>query len=172
MLAVGADLKNTITLAIDGEAFVSQHIGDLDHYAGSQAFQRDHRRSHARCMTFERGSLMVAHDSHPQYVSTQYGLELPAAAQLPVQHHRAHIASVLAEARRGTQPVIGVASTAPAMATMAASGAARFSREACAGISAGRASESSGARRRRCGGAASGAGRGRVPGADWMDLPI
>ena len=39
MLAVGADLKNTITLVVDGQAFVSQHIGDLDHYQAFQAFQ-------------------------------------------------------------------------------------------------------------------------------------
>src|SRR5580692_5702714 len=35
ILALGADLKNTITLVIDGQAFVSQHIGDLDHYESS-----------------------------------------------------------------------------------------------------------------------------------------
>ena len=39
LLAVGADLKNTITLVVDGQAFVSQHIGDLDHYQAFQAFQ-------------------------------------------------------------------------------------------------------------------------------------
>ena len=40
MLAVGADLKNTITLVVDGQAFVSQHIGDLDHSGALQAFSR------------------------------------------------------------------------------------------------------------------------------------
>ena len=39
LLAVGADLKNTVTLVVDGQAFVSQHIGDLDHYQAFQAFQ-------------------------------------------------------------------------------------------------------------------------------------
>jgi len=39
LLAVGADLKNTITLVVDGQAFVSQHIGDLEHYQSFQAFQ-------------------------------------------------------------------------------------------------------------------------------------
>ncbi len=38
-LAVGADLKNSVTLVVDGQAFVSQHIGDLDHYQAFQAFQ-------------------------------------------------------------------------------------------------------------------------------------
>ena len=39
ILAVGADLKNTITLVVDGQAFVSQHIGDLDHYQSLRAFK-------------------------------------------------------------------------------------------------------------------------------------
>jgi hydrogenase maturation protein HypF len=39
ILALGADLKNTITLVVDGQAFVSQHIGDLDHYQSFRAFQ-------------------------------------------------------------------------------------------------------------------------------------
>ena len=39
ILALGADLKNTITLVVDGQAFVSQHIGDLDHYDAFRAFQ-------------------------------------------------------------------------------------------------------------------------------------
>jgi hydrogenase maturation protein HypF len=38
VLALGADLKNTITLVVDGQAFVSQHIGDLDHYQSLRAF--------------------------------------------------------------------------------------------------------------------------------------
>src|SRR5580692_2453848 len=40
VLAVGADLKNAITLVVDGQAFVSQHIGDLDHYGSRQAFEQ------------------------------------------------------------------------------------------------------------------------------------
>ena len=39
ILALGADLKNAITLVVDGQAFVSQHIGDLDHYDAFRAFQ-------------------------------------------------------------------------------------------------------------------------------------
>ncbi len=39
ILALGADLKNTVTLVVNGQAFVSQHIGDLDHYQSLRAFQ-------------------------------------------------------------------------------------------------------------------------------------
>ena len=44
LLALGADLKNTITLVVDGQAFVSQHIGDLDHYQAFRAFEEDGER--------------------------------------------------------------------------------------------------------------------------------
>ena len=39
ILALGADLKNAITLVVGGQAFVSQHIGDLDHYEAARAFE-------------------------------------------------------------------------------------------------------------------------------------
>ena len=44
ILAVGADLKNTVTLVVDGQAFVSQHIGDLDHFEALRIFRADHSR--------------------------------------------------------------------------------------------------------------------------------
>ena len=49
ILAVGADLKNTITLVVDGQAFVSQHIGDLDHYTACRAFEETDRTTCWRC---------------------------------------------------------------------------------------------------------------------------
>ena len=50
ILALGADLKNTITLVVDGQAFVSQHIGDLDHYEAFRAFQETDSQICCRCM--------------------------------------------------------------------------------------------------------------------------
>jgi hydrogenase maturation protein HypF len=52
--------------------------------------------------------LMVAYDAHPQYFSSVYALELPAARFLPIQHHRAHVASVLAEHAAWDKRVLGV----------------------------------------------------------------
>jgi hydrogenase maturation protein HypF len=52
--------------------------------------------------------LLVVHDAHPQYVSTLYALELGAAEKRAVQHHRAHIASVIAERGAWDQHVLGV----------------------------------------------------------------
>ncbi len=107
ILAVGADLKNAITLVVDGQAFVSQHIGDLEHYSSFQAFQAT---IHDLISMYEvnRGDLLLAHDAHPQYASTAYALDLQAARKTAVQHHRAHVASVLAERQAWDTRVVGV----------------------------------------------------------------
>jgi hydrogenase maturation protein HypF len=107
VLALGADLKNTITLAVDGQAFVSQHIGDLDHYPAFRAFQETVRDLVAM-YDVRWEDLLVVHDSHPQYVSTAHASELPAAGRCAVQHHRAHLASVLAERGAWDETVVGV----------------------------------------------------------------
>jgi hydrogenase maturation protein HypF len=108
VLAVGADLKNTVTLVVGGEAFVGQHIGDLGHYEALQAF-RETIRDLLEMYEVEEDELTVVHDLHPQYASTQHALELPAKRRLAVQHHRAHVASVLAERGAFDERVIGVA---------------------------------------------------------------
>jgi hydrogenase maturation protein HypF len=107
ILAVGADLKNTVTLVVDGQAFVSQHIGDLDHYQAFEAF-RETIRDFLSMYQVRSEDLVVVRDGHPQYVSTTHALELPAAERCSVQHHRAHIASVLAEREAWQEPVLGV----------------------------------------------------------------
>jgi hydrogenase maturation protein HypF len=107
ILAMGADLKNTITLVVDGQAFVSQHMGDLDHYQAFRAFQATVRDLLAM-YEIQPDKLLVAHDAHPQYVSTLHALELEAAEKRTVQHHRAHIASVIGERGAWDQRVIGV----------------------------------------------------------------
>jgi hydrogenase maturation protein HypF len=107
LLAVGADLKNTITLVVDGQAFVSQHIGDLDHYGSLQSFDQT-IRDLVSMYEVSWDDLLVVHDLHPQYASTLHALGLPAPEKLAVQHHRAHIASVLAEKEAWDERVIGV----------------------------------------------------------------
>lgn len=95
ILALGADLKSAITLVVDGQAFVSQHLGDLDRYAALEAF-RETVEDMLRMYEVDRDALLVVHDAHPQYASTQHALGMPGE-HVAVQHHRAHIASVLAE---------------------------------------------------------------------------
>jgi hydrogenase maturation protein HypF len=107
ILAVGADLKNAITLVVDGQAFVSQHIGDLGHYESLRAFQET-IQDLISMYEVRPEELLVAHDSHPQYVSTAHALGLGIPQSLAVQHHRAHIASVLAERGAWDTRVVGV----------------------------------------------------------------
>ena len=71
LLAVGADLKNSVTLVVDGQAFVSQHIGDLDHYQAFQAFQET-IRDLVSMYEVSWDDLLVVHDAHPQYRSTTH----------------------------------------------------------------------------------------------------
>jgi hydrogenase maturation protein HypF len=107
VLAVGADLKNTITLVVGGQAIISQHIGDLEHYDAMRAFDET-IRDLTSMYRVRWKDLLVAHDAHPGYLSTIRGRDLPAADTRMVQHHRAHIASVLAEREAWHTKVIGV----------------------------------------------------------------
>jgi hydrogenase maturation protein HypF len=107
ILAVGADLKNAVTLVVDGQAFVSQHIGDLDHYESRESFHKT-IQDLVSMYELDWDSLLVVHDCHPEYASTLSALEFPAREKYAVQHHRAHIASVLAEREAWDRRVIGV----------------------------------------------------------------
>ncbi len=107
ILALGADLKNTITLVVDGQAFVSQHIGDLDHYQSLRAFQET-IDDLVSMYEVRWDDLLVVHDLHPEYRSTKHAATRVGSGAHAVQHHRAHIASVLAERQEWTKQVIGV----------------------------------------------------------------
>jgi hydrogenase maturation protein HypF len=108
VLACGAELKNTFCLARGHHAFVSHHIGDLENAETLRSFTEG--IEHFRRL-FDIAPEVVAHDLHPEYLSTKYALDLADAAGLDlvgVQHHHAHIASCLAD-NRAAGPVIGVA---------------------------------------------------------------
>lgn len=109
ILALGADLKNTITLVVNGQAFVSQHIGDLEHYQAFRAFEQTIRDLVAM-YDINWDDLMIVRDLHPQYFSTTHAatLRVDGAMPLAVQHHRAHVASVLAEHGAWHTRVLGV----------------------------------------------------------------
>jgi len=107
ILAVGADLKNTITLVVDGQGFMSQHIGDLGHYDSLRAF-KETIQDLISMYEVRPEELLVAYDSHPQYASSSHALALGIPQRLAVQHHCAHVASVLAERGDWEKRVIGV----------------------------------------------------------------
>ena len=107
ILALGADLKNAITLVVDGQAIVSQHIGDLEHYPARQAFTRT-IADLTSMYDVRWEDVVIAYDAHPEYASSVAARELPGACAIAVQHHRAHIASVLAERGAWEQSVLGV----------------------------------------------------------------
>jgi len=105
VLACGAELKNTFCLARDRHAFVSHHVGDLENAETLRSFTEG--IEHFRRL-FDVDPQVVAHDLHPEYLSTKYALELDGVDLLGVQHHHAHIASCLADTGEDG-PVIGVA---------------------------------------------------------------
>ncbi|MFR9775716.1 carbamoyltransferase HypF [Micromonospora sp. MS34] len=105
VLACGAELKNTFCVAKGQRAFVSHHIGDLENYETLRAFT-DGIAHFTRL--FDVRPEIVAHDLHPEYLSSKYALQRDDVELLGVQHHHAHIASCLAD-NGESGPVIGVA---------------------------------------------------------------
>lgn len=108
ILALGADLKNTIALVVSGQVFVSQYIGDLEHAGCYRAF-KETIKDFCDMYRIKASELTVVRDSHPQYYSGAYASELDFSSLISVQHHRAHIASVLAEKRLFDRQVLGIA---------------------------------------------------------------
>ena len=105
VLAVGAELKNTVCLTRGKEAFLSQHIGDLENLETLHSFE--HAIDHLEKI-LEIKPKCIAHDLHPDYLSTQWAIARDDPPRLAVQHHHAHIASVMAE-QKLTGPVLGLA---------------------------------------------------------------
>ncbi len=94
LLACGAQQKAAFCLARGRRAWVSHHIGDLEHYPALLAY-RSGIEHFERLFALEPA--LVAHDLHPDYASTAYALEREGAELVGVQHHHAHLAACLAE---------------------------------------------------------------------------
>ncbi len=104
VLALGGHLKNTVSLKIGSNVFISQHLGDLETPGSRQAFEQ--------AMTslkelYQPKIDLVACDRHPDYASTAEARRLPYPID-PVQHHHAHIVSCMAE-NGITNEVLGLA---------------------------------------------------------------
>ena len=105
VLAVGGHLKNTFCMAVGRHAYVSPHIGNLETPASYEALGGAVARMIA---LLNIAPEVVAHDRHPDYLSTRFAMEFPASRRIAVQHHHAHVLSCVAE-HQCTEPVIGVA---------------------------------------------------------------
>jgi len=105
VVGLGPMLKATICLTKGDQAFVSQHIGDLESL-GTMQFYRE-TLEHLLGVLGVSPQLCVA-DLHPDYPSTHYALEQNRWPVVRLQHHVAHIYAVLAE-HRLTEPVLGLA---------------------------------------------------------------
>jgi hydrogenase maturation protein HypF len=105
VLGVGAELKNTVCITRNREAFLSQHIGDLENLETLRSFE--HTIEHLQ-QILQVEPRCIVHDLHPDYLSTQWALERKDVALLAVQHHHAHVAAVIAE-HRLEGPVLGLA---------------------------------------------------------------
>jgi hydrogenase maturation protein HypF len=107
VLAVGGQLKVTFALGRGRQAFLSHHMGDLDHFEAYKAFVKDVALYEE---LFGVRPQCVAHDLHPDYVTTGYARKRASVLGIPllaVQHHHAHMVSCMAE-HGLTAPVIGV----------------------------------------------------------------
>jgi len=106
-LAVGGDLKNTFCVAQGDQAWVSPHLGDMADLETLEAFDR---RVEAFGRMLGVTPVVVAADGHPGYVSRRWAMERFGGAVVEVQHHHAHVASLMVESGMGEDDrVIGVA---------------------------------------------------------------
>jgi hydrogenase maturation protein HypF len=108
VLALGGHLKNTVCVTRGNEAFLSQHVGDLDNPESCRALEETVGHL-LRTLAVEPA--IVAHDLHPDFHSTRFAAAFAARrglAAVAVQHHHAHIAAIAAEHGLGA-PLLGLA---------------------------------------------------------------
>ncbi|MFW9258722.1 carbamoyltransferase HypF [Nostoc sp. CALU 546] len=111
ILAMGSELKNTFCLLREGEAILSQHLGDLENAAAFNTYQET---LNLYLNLFEHKPEVIAIDKHPEYLSSKFGKELAETNQIKIhhiQHHHAHIAACMTEngIPLDSPPVLGIA---------------------------------------------------------------
>ena len=110
ILATGAMLKSTFTYLHHGNIFISQYLGDLEHFDTEESYR--HTIQHFFNL-FQSKPEIILSDAHPNYPSTQFAEELALTSSFPiqkVQHHTAHFAAVLGEHNltKSDEPILGV----------------------------------------------------------------
>ena len=104
VLAVGGELKNTCAVATGRVAWVGQHVGDMEHLATLEAFERT--AGNLQRM-YQVNPAVVGVDAHPRYLTRRWAVDHHRDRVVEVQHHHAHVAAVMAE--HGVERAIGVA---------------------------------------------------------------
>ncbi|MCE2903777.1 MAG: carbamoyltransferase HypF [Anabaena sp. CoA2_C59] len=111
ILAMGSELKNTFCLLREGEAILSQHLGDLENASAFNAYQET---LNLYLNLFQHKPEIIAIDKHPEYLSSKLGKQLATVNHIKleeIQHHHAHIAACMAENQISldTKPILGIA---------------------------------------------------------------
>ncbi len=104
VLAVGGELKSCFCLTRGDQAFLSQHIGDLENAETLSFFTQtiDHLKK-----ILQIDPIAIIHDLHPDYLSTKWAQKIKGVPKIAVQHHHAHVAACLADNGRD-EKVIGL----------------------------------------------------------------
>lgn len=105
ILACGAHLKNAICIGTGDSAFLGPHVGDLETVESLRAFEESVTKMKVFLGVEPR---LLAHDLHPDYLSTRYALAQSDVRTVAVQHHHAHVVAVMGE-HHLTEPVVGLA---------------------------------------------------------------
>jgi len=111
VLALGGELKNTICLMKDGQAILSQHLGDLE---DARTFAEYERTVGLYARLYDHRPMCLVIDRHPEYRTTRFGRAWAGSDGLPLevmQHHHEHVAAVLADNGWPIDggPVLGIA---------------------------------------------------------------
>ena len=107
ILAMGGDLKNSFAVARKGFIIMSQYLGDMEDPLTLDVFKKTVQHF---IKIFDAGPEVIVADMHPGYITRQYAREMAGEGTqiVEVQHHHAHIASVMEEHDLHA-PIIGVA---------------------------------------------------------------
>lgn len=105
ILGTGAQMKNAFAISRGKRVVMSQFIGELDNIETLNFYKDSIVRLENMLKVKPK---VIAHDAHPDYLSTKYAKAVHGVKHIPVQHHQAHIASVMAEHKLHSD-VIGIA---------------------------------------------------------------
>ena len=110
VLAMGGELKNTFCLLKNGQAILSQHLGNLEHVAAFDTYQETLK---LYLNLFEHQPQVIAVDKHPDYLASKQGSKMAVANQISIeyiQHHHAHIAACMVENHipLNSPPILGI----------------------------------------------------------------